>query len=197
MAGDPEKAEKLLVALHGYGQHPRFFLRKMESLAEEGWCVIAPEGLHRFYTEGMSGRVGASWMTREDREADIQDNIEYLHRVLHRFRHIPHRVLMGFSQGTATAIRFFCSNFRPEFQQLIMWAGSFPPDLDLPSNLKRLNQVGIDLTVGCEDEFIKSSDVKELRALFDAAGVHYRFTSFQGGHDIDVLTLKAILDHVK
>lgn len=193
MAGDPDRAEKLLIALHGYGQHPHYFLRKMESLVEQGWCVLAPEGLHRFYTQGMSGRVGASWMTREDREADIHDNMEYLDRLLQAHAHIKHRVLLGFSQGTATAIRFFCSDKKPDFQQLIMWAGSFPPDLDLPSNVLRLNEVGIDLTVGCEDAFIKSDDVKELQALFDERGVRYTFTSFQGGHDLDAATLERLL----
>ena len=34
---------------------------------------MAPEGLSRFYLEGFSGKVGATWMTREDRLNDIDN----------------------------------------------------------------------------------------------------------------------------
>ena len=104
-------ASRVLYALHGYGQLPAYFLRKFEPLAEAGWTVVAPEGLHRFYTEGTSGRVGASWMTREDRATDIGDYLAYLAQVQERFP-LPSNgraVLLGFSQGVATAARWAVS----------------------------------------------------------------------------------------
>jgi hypothetical protein len=43
---------------------------------------VAPEGLSRFYFEGgfhgPGSKVGATWMTREDRLAKIEDYVGYL-----------------------------------------------------------------------------------------------------------------------
>jgi hypothetical protein len=68
---------KILVALHGYGQLAQFFARKFAAL-DQSFGIIVPEGPHRFYLEGSSGRVGASWMTKEWREQDIEENTRYL-----------------------------------------------------------------------------------------------------------------------
>lgn len=192
-AGEVQAGQQIF-ALHGYSQHPKFFLRKFESLAGSDRLIVAPEGLHRFYIQGHSGRVGASWMTKEDRLNDIADNIAYLDKLVEHFaaKAADERVLMGFSQGTATAVRYFCATDK-HFDKLILWAGSFPPDLPLPENRERLNSIGIDVVIGDDDEFIHEKHIVELTQLFDQAGVKYRLHRFEGGHDLDLNTLKALL----
>src|SRR5690554_3872961 len=37
--------------------------------------------MHRFYRKGTQGRVGASWMTKEARLDDIEDNHKYLDKL--------------------------------------------------------------------------------------------------------------------
>lgn len=194
-SGDCHHEGCLILALHGYGQHPQFFLRKFEPIAGDDCCVLAPEGPHRFYTSGSSGRVGASWMTKEDRLNDIADNHAYLSALLELapFSLPQQRVLLGFSQGAATAVRFFCADNAP-FDKLILWAGSFPPDLSLPDNLSRLNEVGIDIAVGDQDEFIRSGDIQHVAEMLDAAGVHYRLHHFSGKHELHIPTLQKILE---
>ena len=54
-----------------------YFIRKFRALFDD-LLVVAPEGMHRFYLQGSSGRVGASWMTKEAREDDIADNLRWL-----------------------------------------------------------------------------------------------------------------------
>ena len=79
---------ELWVLLHGYRQLAPRFLRHMRALHAPHRLLVAPEGLSRFYLEGRPGPhrggdpVGASWMTREDREAEILDYVEYLDRVV-------------------------------------------------------------------------------------------------------------------
>ncbi|MEZ4758913.1 MAG: hypothetical protein R2810_03875 [Flavobacteriales bacterium] len=75
--GDPATARMVWVVLHGFGQLARFFLNKFEGL-EEGLLIAAPEGLSRFYLDEQHQRVGATWMTREDREHEIGDQLSYL-----------------------------------------------------------------------------------------------------------------------
>ena len=54
------------IVLHGYGQLASQIIHKFDDMADEVF-IIAPEGLSRFYWDGMTGTVGASWMTKEDR----------------------------------------------------------------------------------------------------------------------------------
>src|SRR2546425_7019800 len=78
--GEPGPATRQLwLVCHGYGQLAGRFLRHFESL-DDGSRVIVAEGLSRFYLSESPAerRVGASWMTREDRLAEIEDYLPYL-----------------------------------------------------------------------------------------------------------------------
>jgi len=107
--GDAATASEIWIVLHGYGHLARYFLRKFEGL-EEGRLIVAPEGLSRFYLDDGHTRVGATWMTREDRELEIADQLTYLDQLTEHLRagsraDIRLNVL-GFSQGVATACRW-------------------------------------------------------------------------------------------
>src|SRR2546425_5855384 len=67
--GSPQHAADVWLVCHGYGQLASRFLERFRPIAAERRCIVAPEGLSRFYlTESPAERrVGASWMTREDR----------------------------------------------------------------------------------------------------------------------------------
>ena len=104
--GNPnEKIETIWFLCHGYGQLANYFLKNFEILNNGKNLLVAPEGLHRFYLNGFGGRVGASWMTREDRLNDIKDYIGFLDQLYleivnpFKSRNIKINVL-GFSQGT-------------------------------------------------------------------------------------------------
>ena len=101
--------KNLLIAMHGYGQLAEYFIRKFNGCSKD-FTILAPEGPHRFYKNGYSGRVGASWMTKEAREDDIDDNLNWLTKWL--TAHLKENtyekiVLLGFSQGGATAARLY------------------------------------------------------------------------------------------
>ena len=128
--GNPEKASKIIFALHGYGQLSKYFIRKFNDLHED-YFIIAPEGLHRFYIKASAGRVGASWMTKENREDDIKDYINLLNNIWDKYNEqyqFSERILLGFSQGGATASRWHqFGKFKA--QKFILWASIFPPRL--------------------------------------------------------------------
>src|SRR5690348_9673298 len=72
------------VVLHGYGQLAATFARYFEILDDGTRLIVAPEALNRFYLTGPTSGpanerpVGATWMTREDREHEIEDYVAYL-----------------------------------------------------------------------------------------------------------------------
>src|SRR5262249_56383933 len=72
----------LLVGFHGYGEGADAQLDRLRSIAgSERWLLVSIQGLHRFYNR-RADEVVASWMTRQDRELAIADNIAYVAAVL-------------------------------------------------------------------------------------------------------------------
>lgn len=125
-----EETEYIWLVFHGYGQLAQYFIQKFQELPAAKHFIIAPQGLSKFYLEGVSGRVGASWMTREKREVDITNQYQYLDDLLSNFHFSPHQKLIyfGFSQGVATMFRYMAYSKRP-FHKLISWAGTCPEDI--------------------------------------------------------------------
>src|SRR5258705_7905505 len=79
--GRPDR--EVWFVLHGYGQLAARFLSRFEPLDDGGRLIVAPEALSRFYLteDSAERRVGASWMTREDRLTEIEDYVQYLEAV--------------------------------------------------------------------------------------------------------------------
>lgn len=193
---DPEHpSDALLIVLHGYGQLAEFFIRKFEPLLQDNWTILAPQGLSKFYLEGFSGKVGASWMTKEDREIDIQNQLSYLNALYlqecteNNYKKI---VVLGFSQGAATASRWL-TIANVTFDQLILWAGIFPNDLDASLSKKRLEGKKLDLVFGDKDPFVTEERMENQKTLITDAALPFEIHSFEGKHDIDIDTLKKVL----
>src|SRR2546429_8056658 len=74
--GHPTDATELWFVCHGYGQLASRFLERFRALESRGRCIVAPEGLSRFYlTEHPTERrVGGGWVTREDRLHEDDDH---------------------------------------------------------------------------------------------------------------------------
>ncbi|TNF46661.1 MAG: alpha/beta fold hydrolase [Bacteroidetes bacterium] len=186
-----EGSNIVVLTLHGYGHSAEFFIRKFSSLYDD-FLFIAPEGLHRFYLNGTEGRVGASWMTKTDREDDISDNILYLDKIIqHILDTYPSKkiILLGFSQGGATAARWFYSKKNQFVKNLIMWATVFPPDID--ENLIQKEDTDNYFVLGNEDQYYKNEAAEKVRTYYRSFG--FKTIDFQGDHDINSETLEGIL----
>lgn len=189
----PERPVGRIWALHGYGQLPEFFLRRFRAAAEAGWEVVAPEGLHRFYLEGTSGRVGASWMTKEARESDMADYVRYLNALHAALPALEGpSVLLGFSQGVATAARWACRG-SATFDAHVFWAGVFPPDLDLGQEVAPLRKVPTWVVLGDADPYFQSDLLHAASERFALAGIDHDLVRFQGAHHMDEAALGQIL----
>jgi len=193
ISSNSEEFDTVLYVLHGYGQQSQYFIRKFRSIYDK-MLVVAPEGMHRFYLQGSSGRVGASWMTREAREDDISDNIGWLTEldahVSKKFK--PKRkLILGFSQGGATAARWYHKS-PVHFDAMILWACVFPPDLHPEDEIKHAKNQHF--AIGTEDEFYNTSSQDELVKFYLKKG--FVTHQFEGKHDIDAITLNGILNDI-
>lgn len=196
-SGDLSIATKLLIVLHGYGQLPRYFIQKFESLPSD-YYVIAPEGFHRFYLKGSNGRVGASWMTKEAREDDITDNNDYLQSVLDHassLKTFDKTMLLGFSQGGATAARFYFATTQ-KIDSLLLWASVFPPDVSLNEiDLHNSNLTNNHFILGTSDEYFDEQAQEKIVEFFKSNNFHTHV--YNGNHDIDSNTLIQVLSEIE
>ena len=186
--------QKVWFVFHGYGQLAQFFLRKFSALESNETCIIAPEGLSHFYLEDVAGRsqtgnnkVGATWMTRENRLADIENYITYLNQIFES--EIPNNfkgqiTLCGFSQGAATVSRWALDG-KVSFQRLIVWAGIFPPDMDFKKGGEMLSQKEVIEVYGNQDPYLTEERLNELTQLNKRLGINPRLIPFDGGHELN------------
>lgn len=189
-----ENTERLIFVLHGYGQQAKYFLRKFNALNQPETCIIAPEGLSKFYLEGFSGRVGATWMTKEDRLTDIKNYISYLNAIYKDIKPQQKSIevsIIGFSQGAATACRWAVEN-QVNFDKLILWSGIFPPDMDLKKASKKLRNKSIYYVYGTDDPFINEEKLTEMDHLSKKLQLHPTVITFSGGHDLHKETLEKL-----
>lgn len=191
-----ETIEEVWFVCHGYGQLASYFIKNFDVLNTEKRLIVAPEGLHRFYWEKFSGRVVASWMTKEDREDDIHDYVRYLDavytEVISSLRNKNLKItVLGFSQGTATVCRWLAAkNSRAD--NLILWAGAFPSDMDLQLNKTTFDSIRTLMVIGDRDEFITEEDVGKYRKLLDQNNIRYELQRFSGSHEINREVLERI-----
>ena len=134
LMGSPSTADPapLLVGFHGYGEDASIQLERMRRIpGADRWRLVSIQGLHRFY-QRRTNAVVASWMTRQDRELMIADNVAYVSSVVAEVSEDsgqPLRlVFAGFSQGVATAFRAACASTAP--CAVVALGGDVPPELD-------------------------------------------------------------------
>src|SRR5258705_4071718 len=80
--GSPDHAAEVWFVCHGYGQLASRFLERFRPIEAERRCIVAPEGLSRFYlTESPAERRGrASWGRPTGRPCRTEDEGSNFHR---------------------------------------------------------------------------------------------------------------------
>ncbi|GHA72516.1 alpha/beta hydrolase [Pontibacter akesuensis] len=194
--GTPSASIKdLWIVCHGYGQLARYFLRHFSALDNGQTLVVAPEALSRFYLERFSGRIGATWMTKEDRLSEIEDQASYLNLLLReQLQQLPQDVritVLGFSQGGATVSRWLATQNVP-VHRLILWAASFPEDIDFSSGKAAFANLPVAVVYGMQDEFITPEALANKQQLMHQLGINSQVYTFEGGHSIDAATLALV-----
>ena len=132
----------------------------------EAWRIASVQALHQFYARDQRSVV-ASWMTRQDRELAIADNIDYVRRAVGALPRAETLVFLGFSQGAQMAYRA-AADFAWRCHGLIILGGDVPPDIA---------QEGVQLPPafvarGKRDEwFTDEKLIKDLRFLEGATKV--------------------------
>jgi predicted esterase len=178
----PDHSRATLVGFHGYQENAAIQLDVLRRIAgSRPVGLVSIQGLHRFYTRAND--VIASWMTKEDRELAIADNVAYVANVLSavadEFGITRPMVYAGFSQGVAMAYRAAVLA-RPS-DGVIALAGDVPPDVvPVAASLPRVL-----LGRGTTDAWYTADKAAKDLAALRPAGVDVVEHVFEGGHAWD------------
>lgn len=185
---------------HGYGQLAADFVKEFECIEASGRLIVVPEALSRFYVPSGTGfhaadaKVGATWMTREDREIEIVDYVNYLDRVYDEvMAHLDAdnvRIsVLGFSQGGATVNRWLTRG-KAEADRMIMWGSLLASDADLNEAAEFFRNTALTIVYGARDQFGNPEVITGYEKLLEEKGIAYTLITFEGGHRMDRETLK-------
>ena len=191
----------LWVACHGYGQLAASFASAMEPAVADDRVIVVPEGLSRFYLDdprkrhGPEAPIGASWMTREDRESEIRDHVEYLDLLVAQCladigKDVP-VVALGFSQGVATVCRWAALGVT-SLQRLILWGGTLPIDLPGDRGPDLFRGAAVTLVAGRTDKLSPPDVVERDRERLEASAIPVEMRLHMGGHMISSQMLRSI-----
>jgi predicted esterase len=186
---------------HGYGQLAAPFAQDFEKLASLERIIVAPEALSRFYLDSLDQsagerRVGATWMTREDRESEIGDYVGYLDMVhaavIGELPAPGARVhVLGFSQGVTTVMRWLALG-TARADALTLWAGGLPHDLALGDYAERFGRMKVTVVAGERDRLVGEAPLAAARARLLSAGIDHQLIRFAGGHRLDDAVLRQL-----
>ena len=170
----------VVIGFHGYMEHAAIQMDRLEALpGAAAWTLISVQGLHRFY-KGRSEEVAASWMTRQDREQMIADNIEYVDRAIDAAA--PAGVplfTVGFSQGVAIAFRTAVRG-RRRARGIVAVGGDVPPELrDDPA----LAFPAVLLARGERDDWYTTAKLEADVTALRARGAQPEPLVYAGGHE--------------
>ena len=180
--------------IHGYAQLAGEFIRYFGDLAADDTLLVAPEAMSRFYllnpdqAAAKDRPVGATWMTREDRESEIADYVEYLDTLYDEIAAAPTQSgakvnVIGFSQGAATATRWAVHG-RSSLDRLVLWGGLIPPETDLSRGDRLLRGARLSLVLGERDHYVNETMFSAEQLRLEAAGIPFDTIRFDGGHAI-------------
>ena len=193
------------IVCHGHGQLASRFLTRFIPIEREDRLFVAPEALSRYYLTPPQGGphapntpVGASWMTSEDREREIEDYVRYLDLLYDEiFSVVPRKAVrlwvLGFSQGTATVARWVARG-KVDPDRVVLWAGLLPPELTPQDAAALARRAPLTIVLGRQDNFAKPDLVAAQESRLKALAVAHEVIRFDGGHEIVSDTLRKLAE---
>ena len=175
-------SSRALVGVHGYAQTAGDMMQELNRIpGAAGWTRVSIQALNTFYIRG-NAQVVANWMTREDREQSIADNIAYVDTAMtHVGRGVSRAVYAGFSQGVAMAYRAALLGAQPA-AGIIALAGDIPPEVktDAPT---RHPWPKVLIGVGNTEQWYSGAKLDEDLAFLSKRGIEHSVVRFEGGHE--------------
>ena len=173
------------VVFHGIGQLARFFLGNFNHLDLTRNYILAPQAPSLYYTSDAYDRVGASWLTRENTRAQMENLLAYLDGMAAgEGLEEEKTILFGYSQGVSVLCRWVARR-RLACRRIVLYAGRIPAELG-PGDFEHLPEsCRVALYVGDADPLADKWG-REALALHarEVFGNRLEIVTYPGGHEL-------------
>lgn len=180
------RTRNVWIVCHGIGYLSRYFLRHFRELDPAENYIIAPQAQSKYYLNNKYTHVGASWLTKENTEVEIENVLNYLDAVYEaeNLEKAPNLNILGYSQGVSVASRWVARR-KIQCRNLILHSGKVPEELSA-EDFAFLKDTRFNFIYGTEDEYLRAGIVKveeeRLKELFQS---NLEILTFKGGHEIN------------
>ncbi len=183
--------------LHGSSMTCEQMLYKFENWDPEKHFIVAPEGLNRLYTKGLSGDPVSTWMTRRDRQYEINDYSKYLSQLHQKYlSQLPQKtkkIILGFSQGGTTMYRWL-HHSRVDIDILLSYSSWIPEDIDLHKSQSDIYSTSQIYTYGNQDQYLSQDRIKAMQDVISQNDLSVKVIEYQGTHKVDKEHLKILFE---
>lgn len=186
--------QNIWVACHGIGYLSKYFIGYFEHLNKDKNYIICPQAPSKYYQDKQFKYVGASWLTKENTQQEIENVLNYLDALFAKeeksFQN-KRLILMGYSQGVSVVLRWLAYR-NIVCDDLVIHSGRIPSELS-PVHFKKLINTKVHLVYGDEDEYLNNqildAQIDFAKSLFpNQPQVH----QFKGKHEVSIDFLSSI-----
>lgn len=183
------------MVFHGIGYLSRYFIAHFKDLDPVANYVVAPQAPSKYYLNGEYKHVGASWLTREKKDMEIGNILNYVNAVYkaEAANTSSKLLVLGFSQGVSVALRWVARH-KINCSQLVLYAGGIPDELKAGDFDFLGPETMIRFIIGDSDKYLTpermEKEQEKLDRIFRGAA---RVTFFKGGHEIQPEVLNKLV----
>ncbi|MGB3606301.1 MAG: esterase [Psychroserpens sp.] len=178
---------------HGMGYLSRYFLKYFKGLPAAENFIIAPQAHSKYYITQEFKHVGASWLTKENTAAEMDNVMTYFDAIFEReqISNAQNLIVLGYSQGVSVAMRYLASR-KIKCSQLIMHSGSIPKELK-KEDFEFFNGKA-KVIYGTTDEYLNDDRMNlELLKAEHLFGDRLEIIPFDGVHEVNVKLINSIV----
>lgn len=194
------KTKNVWFVLHGMGYLSKYFIKYFKDLDPMENYIIAPQAHSKYYQDKKYKYIGASWLTKENIDLELENVYRYLDQVwedqiaLCKDKNVS-IICLGYSQGVSILTRWIAYR-KIKCNHIILHSGGVPDEFTPTS----FNHIDVNTTIhyhyGDKDEYITPERIIEqqriTRSLF---GEKLSVTTFDGKHEVDVSFIKKYLHY--
>jgi len=188
------KTKNVIFACHGMGYLSRYFLKYFKGLNSDDNYIIIPQAQSKYYIAPKMKHVGASWLTKENTQKEMENIISYFDNVLSNEKiENLNFIFLGYSQGVSVAMRYLAKR-KIIVSKLILMSGGIPKELT-PKDFKYLkNKAVIYYVYGDKDEYITEDFLNSEKKRFEDLFSNINYIEFDGNHEIKTEIIESIIN---
>lgn len=180
---DPDRTERVLFLLPGYGDSPGYFLGRVDEFDPDGrWLVVVPEPRLRSADGPIWYSVDENGLDQSALSGSLDALADCVGKVLDETGLGSDRlVIAGFSQGGALALAsLLVPSFHPTPNAVAVLAGYLPDhdDIDLASAMGR----PVLVAHGRDDATVDTIRGRSAAKALDRSGAIVSWSEVDGGH---------------